>query len=475
MKMTHLTFGFPPGFTARSTRTLRHGRTLGTLCAIPTLALALAACNNQTPSTTQTTARPDAAATQTGTDNANAAHVANTGQTAPDGTTKKVDVPKPREIATFVRTSIDWLVEAQNPNGGWGAGSHSAQDVRDPHQVQTDPATTAFAATALLRSGHSLTSGDHQAAVRRATQHLIDVVDKAADEGPRITDLQNTQPQTKLGQLIDTAMTANYLARVATTLPATDPIKPGVDRALAKCIKKLQQGQQQDGSWGQGGGWAPVLQSSMATNSLELAQAAGFTVDQDKLDNAKKYQRDNFDADTGRAKGDAAAGVELYSFAGSQRANASEARAADELVKDAKASGKVAPTAPMTTETLVAAGARPEAARGMADAYKQNESQVNRVLGDEGLLTGFGNNGGEEYLSYMLTSESMVITGGERWTQWNDKIHERLAKIQNADGSYSGQHCITSPVFCTAAVVQCLTADRDAEILVNLAKMNAAK
>jgi hypothetical protein len=80
-------------------------------------------------------------------------------------------------------------------------------------------------------------------------------------------------------------------------------------------------------------------------------------------------------------------------------------------------------------------------------------------------LSGFGNNGGEEFLSYMLTSESLVLQGGDAWPKWKQKMHTRMAKIQIANGSWTGHHCITSPVFCTAAVVQCLTADRDEELL----------
>lgn len=110
----------------------------------------------------------------------------------------------------------------------------------------------------------------------------------------------------------------------------------------------------------------------------------------------------------------------------------------------------------------------------LAAAKEQNEAQIRR-LGDEKLLRGFGNNGGEEFVSFLLTSESMIIAGGDEWTAWNDKMHGLLQKVQNADGSWSGQHCITSPVFCTAAVVQCLTADRDAELLVQTARRTAPK
>ncbi len=54
-------------------------------------------------------------------------------------------------------------------------------------------------------------------------------------------------------------------------------------------------------------------------------------------------------------------------------------------------------------------------------------------------------------------------------------MHVRLEKIQDPRGSWSGQHCITSPVFCTAAVVQCLTTDRDAPMLVKIAKAATVK
>jgi len=97
-------------------------------------------------------------------------------------------------------------------------------------------------------------------------------------------------------------------------------------------------------------------------------------------------------------------------------------------------------------------------------SYKQN--QIGRQqLQDEQVLSGFGNNGGEEYLSHMMTSESLVITDRNEWSAWSQKMGQRFEKIQNPNGSWSGHHCITSPVFCTAAVVMAVTADRDAELL----------
>ena len=67
-----------------------------------------------------------------------------------------------------VRDGLRWLAEAQLPDGGYGAGSHNAQHVRNPHAVQADPATTAMVAQAFLRSGTTLTKGDYAQNLKQA-------------------------------------------------------------------------------------------------------------------------------------------------------------------------------------------------------------------------------------------------------------------------------------------------------------------
>lgn len=368
----------------------------------------------------------------------------------------------------FVQQGVAWLVKAQHPNGGWGAGSHAAQQLRDPHQVVTDPATTAFVAMALVRTGSTPQSGPQQGALKRATLYLVDVVERAPEAGPQITDLQGTQPQAKLGPLVDTGLTSQYLARILPALTKGSPLHARVDAALDRCLRKLQGSQLADGSWGIGRGWAPVLQSSLSTSALEMAQAAGKQVDADKLERARGYQKGNYDASTGRAvPGGVAggvtggsAGVELYAFSSSQRANAAEAAEALTVVEAAKHKGALPSAAPVSVENLKKAGLDERKARSLNDAYNARNAQLRRIA-DEELLRGFGSNGGEEYLSYLQTSESLVIAGGNEWDPWKKKMSARLSKIQSQDGSWTGHHCITSPVFCTAAVLQTLTADRD--------------
>lgn len=384
------------------------------------------------------------------------------------------NLPIPEPIAPLVEKAIEWLVEAQHPDGGWGAGSHSNQQERDPHRVKTDPATTAFAAMALVRAGSTVSSGPNREAVRKATENLVSIVEDCADAGPRITDLQGTQPQSKLGPLVDTSMTAQYLARVLPTLKneGDGELRGRVDHALDKCLRKLQSSQAKDGSWGRGG-WAPVLQSSIGCSALEYARAAGKDIDGVVLARARDYQKSNFDASTGRAASADSAGVELYAFAGSQRAASTEARAAMRFIEMGKRAGKLAPDAPLSESNLRAVGVAPGRASELSAAANQVQKQAER-LGDESLLRGFGNNGGEEYLSYLLTAESLVIAGGEDWNAWHAKMEKRLAKIQSDDGSWTGHHCITSPVFCTAAVVQCLTAGRDVALLSRISARDVA-
>ena len=84
----------------------------------------------------------------------------------------------------------------------------------------------------------------------------------------------------------------------------------------------------------------------------------------------------------------------------------------------------------------------------------------------DNVTSGFGNNGGEEFLSFLQTGESMIIGKDMDWKKWYDKTSGTLLGIQNRDGSWNGHHCITSPVFCTATSVLILTVNNDIDKLV---------
>ena len=376
---------------------------------------------------------------------------------------------EPQPLSAAVKRGLVWLVRAQQGNGGWGAGAHTAQQIRDPKAVKTDPATTAFAAMALLRADDGRLGGAHGRPLESALAYLVDAIEKGPDEGALITRLTGTQPQTKLGASIDTAMAAQFLARTFPLLPEKHALKKRVSAALDRCIEKLEGSQLKSGTWKGGGGWAPVLQASMGCQALELSRRAGKRVNAEVLKRARDYQQGNLDTVSGAASTREAAGVELYSAAGAYRAMAPRAARAALIIQDAKAQGKLEMDADISEASLELAGVADSPVRAsLADASSKTRLQTERFR-DESMLRGLGSNGGEEYLSYMMTSESFAMAGGKEWTDWNEKMHKRLAKIQNADGSWSGHHCITSPVFCTAAVVQTLTVDRDAAYLISLA------
>jgi hypothetical protein len=391
--------------------------------------------------------------------------------------------PKPLPpLLPFVEKGLDWLAGAQQDDGGWGAGSSARQDVRDAHAVPTDPATTAVAAMALMRAGNGFAHGDFATTLQKANDYLLRTVEKAPVEGPKITDLNGTQPQAKMGQNVDTALTAQFFSRLLQEPDLDASLRPRITAALDKCLHKIEGSQSQDGSWA-AGGWAPVLQSAQMNMALELGQAAGREVDVAKLAKAREYQGSQVAPATpgGSSAGstgflevsrDAAAGVPLYSSASNMRNVVAQAKAATDLVEEAKEDGRLPKDAQVEAKNLVVLGVPASQAAVLEQSVAQNTAAKVRAFDDQ-MLEGFGNNGGEEFLSYQMKSESLAIDGGDEWGKWMTKMNERLAKVQNPDGSWTGHHCITSPAFCTATAISCLTAERDVDWLRSGSKLAA--
>ena len=376
----------------------------------------------------------------------------------PASLTARPKAPSHPPLPAFVDHGVAWLAAVQLDNGGWGAGSHARQDIRDPHAVQVDPATTAFAALALLRSGSTLTDGPYRDNLDRALRHLVGLVEAVPDGQLKITTLTGTQPQAKLGQHVDASMVAQFFTEILPYTAHDQALERRTRGALQDCVVRLTRTQDADGSWNSQGGWAGVLQSAMANNALEKADAAGVKVDGDVLKRSREYQKGNLDEESGRVRTESAAGISLYSIASNQRATAQEAAEAEQAVRQGAREGRVDAPA-VSVDNLRALGYDDAKARELDEAYRKNKAAAD-LMNDEQVLAGFGNNGGEEFLSYMMTSESLALQGGEAWTTWHTNLQQRLSKIQNPNGSWSGHHCITSPVFCTAAVILALTADR---------------
>jgi hypothetical protein len=330
----------------------------------------------------------------------------------------QTDVATAEQIAKARAQGADWLTKVQKDDGGWGAGSWGTDDPKAP----SDVATTAMAVLALVRDGGGVDA--HRAAITRAANFVAGSVLEAPRDSPQVNGPTNTQPQYKLGQLVDTHLAALMLGELVGQLDSETNVR--VNQAHDRVIGKVQMAQKADGSF-DGEGWAPVLSSSIAATSLVQAQQMGKDVAPEVLERSANYEASKvkgggFDASAG-------AGVELYSVATTLRGNSqAKATASGEDRKRAEEAERAA------------------AQRVAADA-------------DGRLMAGFGSAGGEEMLSYMMISDTLVETGGDAWTTWNGKVGGYLVSTQNADGSWAGHHCITSRTFVTAAAMMSLGAE----------------
>lgn len=362
--------------------------------------------------------------------------------------------------ATVVDRGLAHLVGTQNADGGWSDLDGGFTPGAMPGYgagARSDPACTAMACLALLRTGTTLSSGRHSDALRKGTQWLMNFVEGRAEGPPGMAGAIQSLPQMKLGPLVDTSLPAQCLARLLLTMDEKDRLRPRIEQALDKCLQRLTPHQNADGSISGGQSWAgPALESALCCGALELAHAAGRKIDPQVLNRV----RGNFLGGGPQAGANVAPGFGgvmpfaggldpgngLYGYAAAQRSAAALARASAES-KTGAVPKSIAPS--------------------LAQARQLTQQQLQR-LNDPQLMAGFGSIGGEELLSYQMIRDGLVMCGipSQEWTR---AIDARLAALQNADGSWNGAHCITSRSFCTAAAVLYFTADRDKKVLESIA------
>jgi hypothetical protein len=136
----------------------------------------------------------------------------------------------------------------------------------------------------------------------------------------------------------------------------------------------------------------------------------------------------------------------------------------NERIAQAKEEGKLAKDAPVSVDALEETGLSRTEAEKYNTAYQVYNSAKQQAQRED-VISGFGNNGGEEFLSFLQTGESLVIGKDQGWRNWYQQTTGRIVAIQNNDGSWNGHHCITSPVFCTATALLILSINNDIEHL----------
>jgi len=339
---------------------------------------------------------------------------------------------------TAVERGARWLASVQGADGGWGQDGGDPSNVRQSVALESqgnDVANTALGALALLRAGDK-----YRTNIERAVDFILQRVEASPVNGLSITDTkQQTQVQRKLGPYIDTFLASMLLAQVDGIFAKSRNVR--VRSGLEKCVAKIQNNQTKDGSWNVGGGWAPLLGTSLASRSLYAAQQKGVAVSEKVLAQADDYTVKNQQAREsapgagfGDGKGVGAVTESVTVVAGA---------AGVMLYQDAQALEQLSRT--------------PESRQRNA----QEIAKIHGKLSDSAFVEGYGSIGGEEFFSYLNISDGLKRSGGKEWTDWYSKISQKILKLQNADGTWAGHHCITGRVAVTSAAILNLTANYD--------------
>jgi hypothetical protein len=415
--------------------------------------------------------------------------------------------PEPQPLADFTKKGLAYIVDQQNDDGGWGQGGGwrtggqsggrvEGEQVKDP----SDVGNTCVAVLALIRAGNTPVVGEYATQVKKGVDFICAAVEKSDRQSLWVTDVRDTQLQSKIGQYVDTFLAALVLSELKGQVP---PDKGGsrIEEAAKKTIAKIESNQKEDGTFAGNGGWASVLSVGLASKALNRAAqnglqvksetlkrdfdqaegqlAAAGVVPADKAEVAKPViiaeaapvttrgtpkkvgtpapSRRESAARSSASTEAGDAGIKLYNYAANaQRIN--DQRNTNEKARREAAAILAKPSAP--AEAKEAAKKQLEEFDRVAATNAQVVDGVVKQLDDPKFLAGFGNNGGEEFLSYMNLSETMLAEGGDKWLTWNKSISQAVAKAQNDDGSWSGHHCITGRTFCTATALLTLMADR---------------
>ena len=370
----------------------------------------------------------------------------------------------PKPLSKNVNKGLSYLVTLQGEDGGWGEGEESVHMGSHGKMARvSNVADTSIAVLALLRAGHTPKEGEYKKNVVRGLEHVMSSIEKSDEDSLFVTDVKGTRVQSKIGVYVDTFLSSLVLAEAKGLMPDKSSEKR-LSAALDKVVNKIEKNQQADGTYKGNAGWASVLSTGLAGKSLNRAAQAGAEVDQKTLERSEKMAVASYDVGSGSFKtGGAAAGapsdagVAIYNVSAqmsgmseSVATSAATEREMRDVIADPKASKKDKQQAQGRLDSI--AETRKVAESAMSATVKR--------LSDDGFVAGFGNNGGEEFLSYMNISESLVQKGGKDWEKWDREISANLNRVQNADGSWSGHHCITGRTFVTSTALLVLTADR---------------
>lgn len=297
-----------------------------------------------------------------------------------------------------VRKAEEWLLKVMNRDGSCGVDINQTPDI----------GCSCMVGLAFMAQGNTPVEGPRSREVQRILSYVLRATENMPEDD--ITPQTGTQLQNKIGRHAHSFFAALFLSEVIGEGWDTELVREG----LRRVVKAIVKSQTAEGHWGNQS-WAPMLGTVMGWVALRAAHYAGI------------------------------------------RVGGSPDLTAKHLVSQMQSNLAQHQGSWMHTLYKNATGIRVLYALGMDEepiAKKAFEEVKTLVKRDN---TAFSQAGGEEYLAFHLITETMLQKGGPDWDNWFPALRDKIIAVQNADGSWTGHHCITSRTFCTAAAILVLT------------------
>lgn len=326
--------------------------------------------------------------------------------------------PAFEEFTDSQRKSIDmavkWLLKAQNRDGSWGLEQNSPGDIT----------CTALAGMALLEAGATEREGPDGPlikAVRGAAEYIVKAAKSSRGD---IERNETTLIQGKLGRRVHNFFAVTFLTQLYGM--RTSEVGTSTNEEMKEIIEKLTdiiaKSQESDGSWHKET-WGSLKATGMAWLALRSAASTGVPIKHAAVDKTVRFIKSKYNAgthlyDTGASNGQYQV---LYATATSVR------------VMVGQGEGKSA-------QTLAC-----------IDAFIHN-------CRDGEWKSMYLTVEGEDYLSALLMTHSLISGDEDRWKKWFTYIRSTLCQRQNGDGSWVTTACITGRTFATACSLLTLSA-----------------
>lgn len=305
-----------------------------------------------------------------------------------------------------------WILKAQNKDGSWGLDAKSTGDLT----------CTALAGMALLAGGTTERDGERPElikALRDAVDYILGQAKKAKND---IALGQTTLIQGKLGTTVHNHFAVVFLTQAygMRSQGLSDDTHLEMKAAIQKLTDYIARTQESDGSWHKET-FGSLKATCMAWLALRSAASIGIRIDTAKVEKTLKFIQKQYNA-----------GAKLF-----QNGN-QDGGYGDYQTLYATAS---------SVRVLQGMGLGGEAmSLNAIDTFIQNVSSgqwKGMYLTVEG----------EDYLSAMMFSHTLIGENGVRWKKWFPYIRDALIARQSQDGSWTTTACISGRTFATACAL----------------------